>query len=370
MFDVLSHRSALCGRWLLSRFLRVDLMLLAIVVTITTVGFIALFSAGYSFPWRIEDQVRNIVVAGVMMFVVASIPEKWFQKAALPLFVLGVVLLALTHVAGITVKGATRWLNVGVRIQPSEIMKLALPMMLAWYYYRRGESVVWWDHLVAAAIAVVPIAFILKQPDLGTSILVAIAGVAVIFFAGLNYKIILAGLIALLGSLPVIWTLLHDYQRERILTLIDPTTDPLGKGFHTLQALIAIGSGGFSGKGWMQGTQAHLDFIPERTSDFLFAVYGEEFGFVGNVLLLGLYTILIGRSFYIAANAPTRFSRLLAGAIGTMFFTYTFVNMGMVSGILPVVGVPLPFMSYGGTALLILGMSSGILLSISAESRD
>lgn len=216
----------------------------------------------------------------------------------------------------------------------------------------------------------IPVALILKQPDLGTAILVAISGLAVIFFAGLNAKVIVSAVLAFLFSLPFIWTFLHDYQQERILTLLDPSRDPLGKGFHINQALIAIGSGGFSGKGWMEGTQAHLDFIPERTSDFLFAVYSEEFGFVGNVILLILYTILIGRSFYIAAYATNRFSRLVAGAIGTIFFTYTFVNMGMVSGILPVVGVPLPFMSYGGTALMILGICSGILLSISTETAQ
>ena len=215
----------------------------------------------------------------------------------------------------------------------------------------------------------IPVGLIVKQPDLGTSILVLIAGASVIFFAGLSKRILVSLTGILILSMPVIWSLMHDYQRQRVLTLLDPSADPLGKGFHILQALIAIGSGGFSGKGWMEGTQAHLDFIPERTSDFLFAVFSEEFGFVGNLVLLALYTALIGRSFYIAAFAETRFSRLLAGAIGCIFFTYTFVNMGMVSGILPVVGVPLPFMSYGGTALLILGVCTGILLSVSAESK-
>ena len=233
-------------------------------------------------------------------------------------------------------------------------MKLAVPMMLAWYYNVRGENVCNWDHLTAFIIMAVPVGLIVKQPDLGTSILVLIAGASVIFFAGLSKRILVSLTGILILSMPVIWSLMHDYQRQRVLTLLDPSADPLGKGFHILQALIAIGSGGFSGKGWMEGTQAHLDFIPERTSDFLFAVFSEEFGFVGNLVLLALYTALIGRSFYIAAFAETRFSRLLAGAIGCIFFTYTFVNMGMVSGILPVVGVPLPFMSYGGTALLIL----------------
>lgn len=351
------------------RLVHIDLMLLAIVVMLTTIGFVTLFSAGYSFPWRIEGQIRNIIIATVVMFIVATVPVKWFEKSALPLFVLGCLLLAATHVAGVTVKGATRWLDVGIRIQPSEIMKLALPMTLAWYYHRRSETPGWLDHFAAFVMLSIPIAFILKQPDLGTSILVGIAGFAVIYFAGLHWKAIAGLILGILAMLPIVWTMLHDYQRERVLTLLDPTHDPLGKGFHTIQALIAIGSGGLTGKGWMEGTQAHLDFIPERTSDFLFAVYGEEFGFMGSSLLLVLFTALVARSFHIASQAPTTFSRLLGGALGTIFFTYSFVNMGMVSGVLPVVGVPLPFMSYGGTALLILGVSTGILLSISAESK-
>lgn len=360
----------LSSRFVLLRLMRIDLMLLAIVMTITTIGFITLFSAGYSFPWRIEDQLRNIVVAGLVMLIVAHVPVKWLEKAALPAFLIGVTLLLATLFVGVTVKGATRWLNLGIRIQPSEIMKLAVPMMLAWYYYRRGEATAWWDHVIAFGFLAIPVALIMKQPDLGTSILVAIAGCSVIFFSGISLKAVASLCLLGLMSLPIAWNLMHDYQRERILTLIDPTTDPLGKGFHTLQAQIAIGSGGFSGKGWMEGTQAHLDFIPERTSDFIFAVFGEEFGFVGGLLLLVLFSALIARSFVIAGTANTRFSRLLAASIGVIFFTYTFVNIGMVSGILPVVGVPLPFMSYGGTALLMLGICTGILLSISAEARN
>lgn len=356
-------------RYVLGRLIRCDLMLVGLVMTLSTIGFITLFSAGYSFPWRIEDQLRNILVAGTVMVIFAIIPIRLLKKAALPIFIIGCLLLLATHFFGITVKGATRWLNVGIRIQPSEIMKLSVPLMLAWYYHVRGEHVAWFDHVAALALLAIPVGLIVKQPDLGTSILVGIAGFSVIFFAGLNWKVIATGIGTLLVSLPVIWNLLYDYQRERILTLIDPTNDPLGRGFHTLQSLIAIGSGGLFGKGWMEGTQAHLDFIPERTSDFLFAVYSEEFGFVGNLVLLVLYTLLIARSFQIAASASSAFARLLSASIGVIFFTYTFVNMGMVSGILPVVGVPLPFMSYGGTALLILGMCSGILISVAIDSE-
>ena len=272
MIETISRTGYAFLRYLATRLLRIDLMLLALVVTLTTIGFIALFSAGYSFPWRIEGQIRNIAVAGVVMLVVSCIPVKAFQKATVPIFIVGCVLLLLTHFFGVTVKGATRWLNVGVRIQPSELMKLAVPMMLAWYYNVRGENVCNWDHLTAFIIMAVPVGLIVKQPDLGTSILVLIAGASVIFFAGLSKRILVSLTGILILSMPVIWSLMHDYQRQRVLTLLDPSADPLGKGFHILQALIAIGSGGFSGKGWMEGTQAHLDFIPERTSDFLFAV--------------------------------------------------------------------------------------------------
>lgn len=358
------------GRYLLSRLLRLDFLLLAIVLVITTIGFLTLFSAGYSFPWRIEGQIRNLIVAAFTMMVVASLPLKWIEKAAMPAFLCGCLLLLATELFGVTVKGATRWLNLGIRIQPSEIMKLAAPMMLAWYYHRRGAELSQWDHLLAVAVLLIPVAFILKQPDLGTAILVGIAGFSVIFFSGISLKILAVTGIAGMLSLPVLWNFLHDYQRERILTLIDPTRDPLGKGFHTLQAQIAIGSGGISGKGWMEGTQAHLDFIPERTSDFIFAVFGEEFGFIGSLILLILYAALVYRCFFIALQSSNLFGKLLASAIGVIFFTYAFVNIGMVSGILPVVGVPLPFMSYGGTALLILGIATGILLAVAAESHD
>lgn len=347
-----------------------DVPLLTIIGMLALIGFITLSSAGYDFPWRITDQARNLGVAFIVMFVFANIKPQWLMRLAVPVYVVGVVLLILTEVAGVTVKGATRWLDIGVaRIQPSEIMKLGLPLILAWCFHRREGALRTVDFVLAAAIMLVPVVLILKQPDLGTSLLVIAAGFAVIFFAGLPWKWLIALIVSGLAMLPVIWTLMHDYQRERVMMLIDPSNDPLGKGFHTIQAMIAIGSGGFAGKGWMQGTQTHLEFIPERTSDFLFAVYSEEFGFVGNAILLVLYFALIWRGLAIALNAPTPFSRMLAGAIAMIFFTYAFVNMGMVSGILPVVGVPLPFMSYGGTALLILGMSCGILMSISAHRK-
>ncbi|MFT5960972.1 MAG: rod shape determining protein RodA [Burkholderiaceae bacterium] len=255
-------------------------------------------------------------------------------------------------------------MNLGIVIQPSEIMKIAMPLMLAWFFQKREGMVRWTEFLVATILLAIPVALIARQPDLGTALLVLAAGFYVIFLAGLSWKVIAGLFVTVAASLPVLWTLLHDYQRQRVMMLIDPTSDPLGKGFHIIQSTIAVGSGGLFGKGWLKGTQAHLEFIPERTTDFIFAVYSEEFGLVGNLVLLTLYMLLIGRGLVIAANAPTVFTRLLAGAITMIFFTYAFVNMGMVSGILPVVGVPLPLMSYGGTALVTLGLGAGILMSI------
>ncbi len=348
----------------------VDWPLLMIVSLLTAVGFVALYSAGYSFPWRIEGQMRNIAVAAGAMLIMSFIPTKWVRNFSVPVYAIGLVLLLATLLFGVTIKGATRWLDIGVgRIQPSEIMKLAVPLFVAWYFQIRDESLRWWDYIFAGIFLVLPVALILKQPDLGTSILVFCAGFAVIFFAGLSWKILASMVCGVLVCIPIAWTMMYDYQRQRVMTLIDPSSDPLGAGFHTIQAVIAIGSGGIAGKGWMNGTQAHLDFIPERTSDFLFAVYSEEFGFLGDVGLLILYAALIFRTLYIACRAKTLFERLVAGAIAAIFLMYSFVNMGMVSGILPVVGVPLPFMSYGGTAFLILGICCGLLMRISANSR-
>jgi rod shape determining protein RodA len=280
------------------------------------------------------------------------------------------MLLIAVALFGTVKLGARRWLNLGVtNFQPSEIMKIAMPLMLAWFFQKREGLIRWREFAVAGLLLAIPVGLIAKQPDLGTAVLVLAAGFYVIFLAGLSWKV-LAGLVCAVGaSLPVVWSMLHGYQRERVMMLIDPTSDPLGKGFHIIQSTIAVGSGGITGKGWLQGTQAHLEFIPERTTDFIFAVYSEEFGLIGNIILMVLYLLLIGRGLMIAANAPTFFTRLLAGAITMIFFTYAFVNMGMVSGILPVVGVPLPFMSYGGTSLLTLGLGAGILMSIQRNRK-
>lgn len=340
-----------------------------ILFLIISVGIVTLYSAGIDFPGRVEDQLRNIMVAFVIMWIAANIPPQTLMRFAVPLYTLGITLLIAVALFGLVRKGARRWINIGVVIQPSEIMKIAMPLMLAWFFQKREGLIKWREFLVAAILLAIPVGLIARQPDLGTAILVLAAGFYVIFLAGLSWKVLLGMVVAGAASMPILWRFLHDYQRERLLMLIDPTSDPLGKGFHIIQSTIAVGSGGITGKGWLQGTQAHLEFIPERTTDFIFAVYSEEFGLIGNIVLMVLYLLLIGRGLVIAANAPTFFTRLLAGAITLIFFTYAFVNMGMVSGILPVVGVPLPFMSYGGTALGTLGFGLGILMSIQRHRK-
>lgn len=346
-----------------------DGMLALIVFLLLSVALVTLYSAGIDVPGRVEDQLRNILIGFVVMWIAASVPPQLLMRFAVPVYALGIGLLIAVAMFGLVKKGSRRWINLGVVVQPSEIMKIAMPLMLAWFFQKREGQIGWREYLVAALLLMIPVGLIAKQPDLGTALLVAAAGFYVIFLAGLSWKI-LAGLVLAAGaSLPVVWSMLHDYQRARVLTLIDPTTDPLGKGFHIIQSTIAIGSGGVYGKGWLNGTQSHLAFIPERTTDFIFAVFSEEFGLVGNCVLLFLYLLLIARGLVIAANAATLFARLLAGAITLIFFTYAFVNMGMVSGILPVVGVPLPFMSYGGTALVTLGLGVGILMSIQRHRK-
>ena len=346
-----------------------DGTLALIIFLIMSVGVVTLYSAGIDFPGRVEDQLRNILVAFVVMWIAANIPPQLLMRFAVPIYSFGVALLIAVAVFGLVKKGARRWINVGVVIQPSEIMKIAMPLMLAWFFQKREGMIRWPEFLLAGVLLAIPVALIARQPDLGTALLVLAAGFYVIFLAGLSWKILVGLVVAVGASLPVLWSVLHDYQRQRVMMLIDPSSDPLGKGFHIIQSTIAVGSGGITGKGWLKGTQAHLEFIPERTTDFIFAVYSEEFGLIGNLVLMTLYLLLIGRGLIIAANAPTFFTRLLAGAITLIFFTYAFVNMGMVSGILPVVGVPLPFMSYGGTALVTLGLGAGILMSIQRHRK-
>jgi rod shape determining protein RodA len=352
------------------------------VFLLVCAGMLTMYSSGFDSGTRFADHGRNMLIAGFIMFVVAQVPPQRLAAFAVPLYVLGVSLLIAVAIFGITKKGARRWLNVGVIIQPSEILKIAMPLMLAWWFQKREGKLNSLDFVVAALLLAIPVGLIMKQPDLGTSLMVLAAGLSVIFFAGLSWKLVIPPvLLAVVGigllvffepdlcADGVRWSILRDYQQQRICTLLDPTRDPLGKGFHIIQGMIAIGSGGFWGKGFMQGTQTHLEFIPERTTDFIFAAFSEEFGLFGNLLLIACFIFLVMRALTIALEAPTVFSRLLAGAVAMIFFSYAFVNMGMVSGILPVVGVPLPFISYGGTAMVTLGLGLGILMSIAKSKR-
>jgi rod shape determining protein RodA len=352
------------------------------IFLLASAGLLTMYSSGFDHGTRFADHSRNMLIAGFVMFVVAQVPPQRLMSLAVPLYVAGVALLIAVAIFGITKKGARRWVNVGIVIQPSEILKIAMPLMLAWWFQKREGQLRPFDFAVAGLLLVVPVGLIMRQPDLGTSLLVLAAGLSVIFFAGLPLKLIVPpALLAVVGIILLIvfepqlcadgnrWPVLHDYQQQRICTLLDPTRDPLGKGFHIIQGMIAIGSGGFFGKGFMQGTQTHLEFIPERTTDFIFAAYSEEFGLLGNLLLIAGFVFLILRGLTIAMEASTLFARLMAGALTSIFFTYAFVYMGMVSGILPVVGVPLPFISYGGTAMVTLGLALGILMSIAKARR-
>ena len=348
----------------------IDQALLVLIVALSMLGLAALFSAAYQNPARLVSQLGNLGIALVAMWLAAQLTPQTLMRFAVPAYAFGLALLVAVALFGDVVNGARRWLNVGIgRFQPSEIMKLALPLMLAWYFHKNESTLRLRNFAMAALLLAVPVGLIVRQPDLGTAALVGAAGFYVIFFAGISWKVLGGLTLAFVASLFPLWGILHDYQRRRILTLLDPTQDPLGAGYHIIQSTIAVGSGGLSGKGCLNGTQAHLEFIPERDTDFIFAVYSEEFGLIGNLVLLVLYALLIGRGLVIAANAATVFARLLAGAVSLMFFTYAFVNMGMVSGILPVVGVPLPFLSYGGTALLTLFIGAGILMSVNRHRK-
>ena len=353
-----------------------------IVLALVAISIVTFISATSGTHVKFDDQARNLIISIGVMLIVSRVPPKWLEKSAIWIYTVGIALLLAVAAFGLIRKGARRWVDVGIVIQPSEIMKIAMPMMLAWYFQRREGVLKTWDYGVAALLLILPVALIGRQPDLGTALLVLASGLYVIILAGFPWKYIIpvvgAGtlgilLIIIFGGYicepEVKWYLLHEYQKNRVCTLLNPSSDPLGKGFHTIQSIIAIGSGGLFGKGWLNGTQAHLEFIPEKHTDFIFAVFAEEFGLLGNIILLGLFVALIQRGLSISSNAPTLFTRLLGGSVTMIFFTYAFVNMGMVSGLLPVVGVPLPFISYGGTALVTLGIGIGILMSIHRHRR-
>jgi rod shape determining protein RodA len=349
---------------------RLDGPLMVAIVVLAAISLTVVYSASGESVDRAIGQGRNFAVAFLVMWVVANIPPLALMRLAIPIFVVGLVSLICVAVFGEIRNGARRWLSLGfMTVQPSEIMKIGMPIMLAWYFHRREEGLKIVDYAIAGLLVLIPTALVLRQPDLGTAVLVFSAGFFVIFMAGLSWKILISAGVVTLASMPLAWRFLHDYQQQRILTLLDPTQDPQGAGYHIIQSTIAIGSGGIFGKGWLDGSQSRLDFIPERSTDFILAVYGEEFGLLGAMLLLALYLVIVGRGLMIAVGAPTTFSRLLAGAITLSFFTYAFVNMGMVTGILPVVGVPLPLMSYGGTAIVSLCVGFGILMSIATHKQ-
>ena len=346
-----------------------DPVLLAALGLLILTGLVVLYSATDGNWSRVLAQVVNIMVAFTCLWLVANIPLHYLMRTALPMYVLGMVLLIGVALFGEVSHGARRWLNIGVTIQPSELMKIAVPLMMAWYFEKNEATLTLRNYFVAALLLLLPVALIARQPDLGTAVLILASGFYVLFLAGLSWRVMGVLFVAALGSAPVLWSMLHDYQRHRIMMLFDPTQDALGKGYHTIQGMIAVGSGGVLGKGYLNGTQTHLDFLPERTTDFIFAVYSEEFGLLGNLILLGLYLFVIARGFVITADASTYFTRLMAGSITLTFFTYTFVNMGMVSGILPVVGVPLPLISYGGTSMVTLLLGFGMLMSIHTHKK-
>ncbi len=348
----------------------IDIPLFYALLVLTGISLLVVFSASAeNFTVLIKHVLRLIMGFGIL-FLIAQIRPDDLRRLAPILFGLGVLLLIAVLGVGTVSKGARRWLGMGsFSFQPSEIMKLALPMMLAWYFARVPLPPNLRQLALAVIITLVPVALIARQPDLGTAILVFGSGFAMLFLAGMYWRI-LAAIAALAAvAIPYAWTHLHGYQQKRILTLLDPASDPLGAGYHTLQGMIAIGSGGFFGKGWLNSSQAHLDYLPESSTDFIFAVFAEEFGLLGILVLLGLYLFIVYRGFLIAWLAQDSFTRLLAGGLTLVFFFYFFVNVGMVSGILPVVGVPLPLISYGGTAVVTLMAAFGMLMSIHTHRK-
>ena len=351
-------------------YVHIDTVLLTFLSILALFGLVILFSASSRRLHTLEIQLLRLLFSFAIMLVIAQIPPITLQRAAPFIYTLGLVLLIIVLMMGHVGKGAQRWLNFGiVHFQPAELMKLAIPMLLAWYYQRIHLPITFQSILIALPIILIPAILTAKQPDLGTAILLIIAGSSVLFFAGLNKKIIAATFALVIAIIPLIWYRLHDYQRQRVLTFFNPERDPLGAGYHIIQSKIAIGSGGLFGKGWFNGTQSNLHFLPEHSTDFIFAVCAEEFGFVGSILLITLYMFIIARGFYITIHAQDTFSRLLAGSITLTFFVSFFINMSMVTGILPVVGVPLPLVSYGGSSMVTIMASFGMLMSIKTHRK-
>lgn len=342
-----------------------DLWLLIGLFAITGYGLLVLYSASGGSERMFTNRVIQVTLGIGVMFVMALFPPRFYEKVSPYLYIVCIIMLVLVDLVGETSKGAQRWLNLGfVRFQPSEIAKLAVPLMVATYLGSRPLPPSFRDTFIALGIIIAPTLLVAAQPDLGTSILVCAAGMFVLFLAGLSWKLIGAGVVFLAGFIPIMWFfLMHDYQKTRVMTLIDPDSDPLGAGYHIIQSKIAIGSGGIEGKGWMEGTQSQLEFLPEPHTDFIFAVLSEEHGMIGVLILLAIYLFIIARGLMIGAKAGSAFGRILSGGTALLFFVYVFVNIGMVSGILPVVGVPLPLFSYGGTSYVTLMAAFGLMMS-------
>ena len=353
----------------LLRRLHLDGILLAGVFAIMAISLVAIYSAKGQAMNEVNSQLVRMFVALGAMLVLAQVNPLWLRRLAPFAYLGGIMLLAMVLVAGDVGKGAQRWLDIGVRFQPSEIMKLAVPIALCALLHERPLPPSFPLLLVMAVLIAVPVGMIAVQPDLGTAILISLSGVAVIFLAGISKRYIFGGIAVVLAGLPALWLVMQDYQRRRVLTLFDPNSDPLGAGYHIIQSKIAIGSGGLFGKGWLNGSQGQLEFLPERSTDFIFAVIGEEFGLMGGLLLLLLYLLVTGRGLVIAVLAQDTFSRLLAGSLSITFFFYVFVNTAMVMGLLPVVGVPLPLVSAGGTSMVTLLAGFGILMSIHTHRK-
>jgi len=364
-----TRRNVTAGSRLL-KALHLDGPLLLLLGITCAFGLLVLYSAsgGSTALWL--RQAARLGIAVVAMLVLAQVPARFLRILTPAVYAGGVLLLVAVAGLGDIGKGAQRWLDLGfIRFQPSEMMKLAVPMMCAWYLHDRALPASFGETLAVLVIILVPALLIFEQPDLGTALLVAAAGLIVLLLSGLPWKLVFAGTGLAAAAAPLAWFLLHDYQRRRVLTLLDPGSDPLGAGYHIIQSQIAIGSGGVFGKGWMNGSQAQLEFLPERSTDFIFAVIGEELGLLGQLLLLGLYLGIIGRALYLANECRDTFGRLVSGAIALTFFVYVFVNTGMVTGILPVVGVPLPLVSYGGTSMVTLMAGFGILMSLRSQRK-
>ncbi len=352
------------------RKLHIDIPLLTCILLITTLSLVILYSAGGQDTGILLRQATRLGVALLLMTLLAQVDPYQFQRLSLLLYSLGILLLLAVLMMGQIGKGAQRWLDFGfVRFQPSEMIKITTPMMIAWYLAEHPLPPKWRELAIAGVLIILPTLLIAKQPDLGTALLVASSGAAVLFFAGISWRFLISTGLVLASLTPVLWHFMRDYQKARVLTLLNPEADPMGKGYHIIQSKIAIGSGGIYGKGWLGSTQAKLDFLPESSTDFIFAVFAEEFGLTGCLGLLLLYLLLISRCLYIAVQAQDTYSRLLAGSLTFTFFVYLFVNIGMVIGILPVVGVPLPLISYGGTSMVTLLAGFGILMSIHTHKK-